>query len=115
MSQEHEPLQLDERTRKAVDELKADIAQHYPTATFELSRGQDDPSSLHLTTTVDLDDAFEVLDKVIDRVVDLQVEQGIPLHVIPVRTPERVQAEMDAQRSRTLQRRRTIPFFGQLP
>lgn len=115
MSTEHEPLMLDERTQRAVEELKAAIAGEYPTATFELARGQDDPASIHLTTTVDLEDAFEVLDKIIDRVVDLQVEAGIPLHVIPVRPPERVRAEREAQRSQSLPRRRTISLSVRPP
>jgi hypothetical protein len=114
MSTEQHPLELDERTRKAADELKATIVRHYPTATFELTRGEDNPENIHLNTVVDADDAFEVLDRVIDRVVELQVEDGIPLHVIPTRTAERVRAESDAQRGQPARRRRTIPLFGQL-
>jgi len=34
-----------------------------------------------------------VLDVVIDRLLELQVDEGIPVHVIPIRPPERA-AEM---------------------
>jgi transcriptional regulator of met regulon len=115
MSREHQPPLLDERTQRAVNELKATILQHYPTAAFELSYGQDHPENIHLNTVVDVDDPFDVLDKVIDRVVDLQVDEGIPLHVIPMRTPERVRAELETQRQLLTRRRRTIPLFSRLP
>jgi hypothetical protein len=47
--------------------------------------------------TVDVDDADAVLDIVIDRVMELQIEEGLPVHVIPLRTPERVAALRRAQ------------------
>jgi hypothetical protein len=74
----------------ALEELQGIIAQHYPTATFVISRGEDDPEAVHLTTTVDLDDPDEVMDLVIARVMELQVEEKLPVYLIPVRTPERV-------------------------
>jgi hypothetical protein len=78
--------------RQALKELEGIIGHRYPTATFDISRGEDDPEVVHLTTTVDLDDPDEVLDLVITRVMKLQVEEKLPLYVIPVRTPERVAA-----------------------
>src|SRR5437762_2897563 len=87
-------LSLDERTLAAIDELQRTILARYPTTTFQVSRSQDDPRAVHLTAIADLDDPSEVLDLVIDRVVDLQVDEGIPLHVIPIQTPARVLAEM---------------------
>lgn len=106
-----QPLNLDERTQRAVDELRGIITQKYPTASFELSRAADDPESIHLTTIVDVDDPDEVGDLVIDREVELQVEEGIPLHVIPIRTPERVLAELRAQASQTQLPRRRVPLW----
>ena len=88
---------LEPRIEGALEELRGMIARQYPTATFELSRGQDEPRNVHLTVAVDVDDTDEVLDLVIDRVVGLQVEEGIPVHVIPIRTPERVLAVMRAR------------------
>jgi len=114
---EQQPIVLDEHMQQAVDELQSTILGKYPAAHFELSRSPDDPRMIHLDTTVDLDDAGEVLDLVLDRLVELQVEQGIPIHVIPIRTPERVAASLQAgpARRRTMRRRRTFPLLGKLP
>ncbi len=90
---------LDPRIRDALRELKGMILQRYPEATFEISRGDDEPESIHLTTTVDVDDPDEVVDLVIDRLLELQVEEGLPVHVIPIRPVERVFAEIELRRS----------------
>jgi hypothetical protein len=92
-------LRVDQKTQAAIAELKTLIASRYPTATFELSPGVDEPGNIHLVTTVDLDEPTDVLDLVIDRAVDFQADEGVPVHVIPVRTPERVLAE-SAKRER---------------
>jgi hypothetical protein len=116
MSQEQERLHLDPRTSRAVAELQGMIAKHYPAATFELTHPEDEPASVELTAIVDVDDPDEVLEKVIDRVVELQVDENIPIHVVPIRTPERVQAYLQEQRaSRRARRRRNIPLLGRLP
>ena len=52
-----------------------------------------------LVTTVDLDDPDEVGDLVVDRVAELVAEEHIPVHVIPVRTPERIKAALAQQAS----------------
>ena len=112
MRQEAEqPLALDQRTRQAVTELDGTIRQHYPSAAFDLSPSPDDPRSLHLIATVDLDDPDEVGDLVLDRVLELNVTEGIPLHVIPVRTPERIAAD---KQSRRIGRRRLRPSLSKL-
>jgi hypothetical protein len=87
----HEP-----RVQHAIQELQTLIQGRFPTASFTISRGEDAPENLHLITTVDIDDTDEVLDLVIDRVVELQVEEGIPIHVIPIRPPERVLTELQS-------------------
>jgi hypothetical protein len=89
---------LDERTRQAIHEVQGVIAARYPTTTFELTRAIDDPRSLHLLAVADVDDPDEVGDLVVDRVVALQVDEGIHLHVIPLRTPEPVQAALNIDR-----------------
>jgi hypothetical protein len=94
------PGLLDERTQRAVQELEETIRRHDPMATFELTCGEDDPASIHLITTVDVDDPDEVGDLVIDRVVELQVDEAIPLHVIPVRPLGRVLAELKKRSGR---------------
>lgn len=87
---------LQPRVADAIDELKVQIQKHYPSASFRVSRADDEPENILLTAVVAVDDTDEVLDLVIDRVVELQVEERIPVHVIPIRTPERVLADMRA-------------------
>jgi len=118
MTQEQEhPLVLDDRTQQAVTELEGIISRHYPTATFRLSGAIDDPRSINLTATVDVDDPDEVLERVVERVIDLNVDEGIPLHVIPVRTPERIAADKQQARQgrRRFRPRRIAPLLGRLP
>src|SRR5262245_41354240 len=94
-----QPLHLDELTQQAVDELRQTIADRYPTASFEVTRAADDPQSVHLLAIVDVDDPDEVGDLVVDRVVHMQVEGGIPVHVIPIRTLERVASAYQVRHS----------------
>jgi hypothetical protein len=47
------------RMQQTLQELQGIIVQHYPTATFAISRGEDDPKAVHLTAIVDLDDPDE--------------------------------------------------------
>lgn len=81
------------RIRGAVTELEGLITGHYPEATFEVSEGED-PEGVYLTATVDTDDLTTVLEVVGDRLVDMQVEQGLPLYVVPTRPLSRVLDEL---------------------
>ena len=109
-------LVANDRAQAASVELQRIIAERYPEATFELAQAPDDPHSIHLIATVDVDDPDEVGDLVIDRVVEMQAEEGIPIHVIPIRPPARVRAAAEAQQANTAARqRRTIPLLGGLP
>ncbi len=87
----------DPRIQAAVAELQGMIAQKYPAATFEVFHGED-PEGTYLRATVDIEDTDEVVDLIIDRLVDLQVEERLPVYVIPVRPLERVIAEMKASK-----------------
>lgn len=82
--------EVDPRHRQAVDELSVLIATRYPTTTFTVRRGIDDPEATYLVATVDVDDPDEVLDLVVERLLTLQVDEGIPVYVLPVHTPARV-------------------------
>lgn len=70
----------------AVCELKALILEQYPTAKFHVYWG-DDPSGLHIQPAVDIDDFDLVLNAVIERLLELQVEDGLPIWVLPTRYP----------------------------
>jgi hypothetical protein len=89
---------LDQNVQRALLELQAIISARWPNATFVVTRGQDDPEAIHLDTTVDVDDTEEVLDLVIDRVLDLQINRGIPVHVIPLQSSERIHKEQQSLR-----------------
>ena len=88
---------LDQRTRKAIDELQRTITEHFPSTTFEVVPSPEEPESIWLIATADVDDTDEVGDLVLERVVSLIVDENISVHVIPVRTPERIQAARDAE------------------
>src|SRR3954463_7041132 len=82
-----------DRIHSAITELTTAISLAYPGTACIVSHPDDEPNSVEVTAIVDVDDPDEVLDLVIDRVIDLQVDENIPIHVVPVRTPERVSAE----------------------
>ena len=81
----------DPRMQRAIQEMQALIRERYPDATFSVAYGED-PAGIYLDVMVDVEDMDEVVDVYIDRLVDLQVEEGLKLHVIPVRPPERIEA-----------------------
>jgi hypothetical protein len=67
----------------AIAEAAARILAVYPDATFRLIEGED-PIGLYLDAYTDAEDAFAVLDLVSDWLVDLSVNAGVHLHVIPL-------------------------------
>lgn len=90
----------DLRIHSALDELRGLIRQRYPEATFDLAAAADNPGATHLWVTVDTDDLDEVADLVIERELEFQVEQGLPIHVIPIRPLKRVLAMRQAEATR---------------
>lgn len=115
MKEEQQEIRLDGRMQQAVAELQALIGQYYPDASFSLGHPEDEPTSVELTAIVDVDDPDEVLDTVIDRVVQLQVDEQLPIHVVPIRTPERVAAYLAERRQPGRRPRRSLPLLGRLP
>ena len=75
----------DTRMQAAITELQELIRRRYPEARFCVRPSEEDPTILHLVTIVDVEDTDIVLDAVVDRMMDLQIEDGLPLFVIPVR------------------------------
>jgi hypothetical protein len=76
------------RAQAALDELQAMIAARFPQATFNVHKGYE-PAGIYLVATVDIVDLDEVVEVFIDRLVEIQVEDGIPVYVTPVRPLER--------------------------
>jgi hypothetical protein len=84
------------RMQAAIEELQELIRGRYPEATFDVGYGED-PEGVYLTATVDVEDRDEVIDVFIDRLVDFHVDEELPLHVLPVRPPERNAAILRAR------------------
>jgi hypothetical protein len=87
------PLPLTPAMAKAVNELKGMISARFPQASFVVEEGFD-PKGIYLVTTVDIADTDEVIDVVGDRVLELQVDEGLPIYVTPLRPIQRVIAEL---------------------
>jgi hypothetical protein len=79
----------DPRIEEAIAELQRLITAQYPQATFEVFNGED-PEGVYLTAVVDTDDLTTVLEAVSDRLVDMQVEEGLPVYVVATRPLRRV-------------------------
>jgi hypothetical protein len=86
---------VDSRVTSAIVELQRLIKQQHPSATFDVTLGED-PDRTYVWTNVDTDDPDMVLDCVVDRLLELQIDEGLPIYVIPIRTPERVRADLTA-------------------
>jgi hypothetical protein len=92
MSQERS-IPLTPAMEKAVNELKGSICERFPQASFVVEEGFD-PKGIYLVTTVDIADTDEVMDVVGDRLVELQVDESLPIYVTPLRPIQRVIAEL---------------------
>jgi hypothetical protein len=87
------PIRLTPRMKEALDELKGLITARFPQAAFVVEEGFD-PEGVYLITTVDIADTDEVIAVIGDRLVELQVDEGLPVYVTPLRPIERVVAEL---------------------
>jgi hypothetical protein len=83
----------DERVQQALEELKGLLRSRYPEAVFAVAHGED-PEGVYLKVTVDLDDVDEVMDACGDRLLEMQVEEELPVYVIPLQPLERVLRQM---------------------
>ena len=78
----------------AIMELQGLILQHYPNTTFDVVHG-DDPTGIYVLATVDVEDTEAVVDIYIDRLLELQIDAGLTVYVVPVRPLARVLASTD--------------------
>ena len=95
-------VRLTPRIKAALDELKGLITAQFPQAAFVVEEGFD-PEGVYLITTVDIADTDDVIAVVGDRLVELQVEEGLPVYVTPLRPIERVVAELRKREATTPQ------------
>lgn len=75
-----ESVLSDPRVVSALAEFRQRISERYPEATFTVERGVE-PIGVYLVATVDIEDTTEVFELVADRMLDLQIEEGMPLYV----------------------------------
>jgi hypothetical protein len=73
----------DERTQQAIDRVQDVIKAAFPEAEFQEHRG-DDPAGIYLDAYTKAENGFDVLDVIGDRLVDLCVEPGLGISVIPL-------------------------------
>jgi hypothetical protein len=85
----------DPRVDAAIAELQDMIKAHYSEVVFTVGPGED-PIGMYITATVDVDDLDEVIDVVVERLLEMQVDEGLPVYVLPVHPIERVLAELHA-------------------
>jgi hypothetical protein len=85
--------------RAAVVELQSLILQAYPTATFEIVQGAD-PEGTYVIATVDVEDTEAVIDVYIERLLEFQIDAGLPVYVVPVRPLACVLLPQTAMRNR---------------
>jgi len=86
-------IHLTPRMQEAVEELKRLIIERFPDASFVVEDGFD-PEGTYLIPTVDIADTDDVISVVGDRLVELQVDEGLSLYVTPLRPIDRVIAEL---------------------
>jgi hypothetical protein len=89
----------DPRIQAALAELQQLILVNYPETVFDVFKGED-PCGVYLRATVDRDDLSDVIDTVLDKLYELQVEQELPVYVVTTQPPARVAAQL-AARTRT--------------
>jgi hypothetical protein len=100
MSTDHDRVSMDDpRTEPAIEELKALIRARYPETKFQVSRGED-PEGVYLAATVDVEDVDEVMTLYTERLIELQVEDRLPLYVLSLQPFERVVAVLQQRRER---------------
>src|SRR4051812_41831344 len=86
----------DPRVVAALNDLKHLIAAHYPDASFDVFEGED-PDGIYLRATVDIDDSSDALIPALDKLHELEVEQGLPIYVVTDQPAARVAAQLKAQ------------------
>jgi hypothetical protein len=83
----------DPRALAALAELQEIIQAVYPTACFKAARG-DDPVGLYLHAIVDVEEIDVATAVFLDRLLDMQIEEGLPIYVIPLEPVARVLATL---------------------
>jgi hypothetical protein len=91
---------LTPRMEEALHELQRLITARFPQVAFVVEEGFD-PEGIYLVTTVDIADTDEVTALVGDRLVELQVDEGLPVYVTPLRPIAHVVAQLRERETAT--------------
>jgi hypothetical protein len=86
----------DPKVTAALDELKGLTANRYPDASFEAFEGED-PEGVYLRATVDIEDSSDALIPVLEKLHELEVEQGLPIYVVTDQPLERIVEQLEAR------------------
>ena len=87
---------MDAQVRAAIIELQELVRGKYPSAAFQVSRGED-PEGIYLKATIDVEDTDEVVDLVIERLLDMQIDDGLAVYFIPLRPLEHMGEELQSR------------------
>jgi hypothetical protein len=96
-----QPILADERDPRiqaALSELRALVLEHYPGATFSTYAGED-PEGIRLAVTVDVEELDEVADTYTPRLVQMQVEEALPVYVVLEWPAERIAAYLQERKT----------------
>jgi hypothetical protein len=96
------------RIEAALAELRGLIADHYPAAHFEETVGED-PPGIYLKVMIDIEDIDEAIPVFIERMLELQIEEGLPVYVIPLQPPARVMEQIARKTRQPIETRMAIP------
>jgi hypothetical protein len=99
-----EPDADDPRIQAALAELRELIAARYPDATFATYRGED-PEGIRFVATVDVEDLDAVMDTFLGRLVDLQVEERLPVYVVLDQPLERIREQLRRKPAQPIEER----------
>ena len=80
------------RLDAAIAELRGLIAARFPQATFAVFEGED-PAGVYLEATADLEDSEALLEPVLDRLVAMHVDEGLPVYVLTAQPLARILAQ----------------------
>lgn len=93
----YDEIIVDPHMQAAIQEIQELILAKFPGTAFTVGEW-DEPASVYMRAIVDVDDTDEVTELFIDRLVDFQVDENLPIYVVTVRTPERRAAAIERER-----------------
>lgn len=78
-------LEIEARFKRALGELEDTIRRQYPDAAFDSFRAydRDGTPEAYLVATTNCADFDDVIDLVLDRTMDMLIDEGLSVHVLP--------------------------------